>query len=514
MAETQQLVRRLLETPDIARAVPRLHPEVLHRVIEQCGLEDCAEIVALATPRQIERVLDLDLWRAPAPGADDAFDAGRFTEWLEMLFHAGADVLGDMLAGIDLDVIVGGLMEHVRVFDGGAVEPYTTLEGEVVEFYARTGNFVREIGGYVVEARRPQSWEAIVEVLAHLQVERPAFFDRAMRACVGVSHGTQEADGFHDLLGARDQHRLDLATGREARRDALGYVAPAQARGFLQAARAFRLDGEQPPPDPVASACLRDVSLEALSEDAGASADVGLAPEVVSADAQAVGVVMEMLSDAGVVARPRALIGAGEAEDTRLALVNAAAAAHPGAAGALAFLANALVSGCAIQDRPLTPREASDLVLATCNLGLENWPAGWRNQDLITAFQAGWAILHRDLCRHAADAVIDVLRDLECSDRDVQRSLQAVRRAMIRARKDGEPWRARPELDAILMLDAPAWAVLRALIDECPAMHATLTPQGRAPLRVDPAEFVFVARNSEIAAVRAYLDRLAVALTG
>jgi hypothetical protein len=32
----------------------------------------------LATPRQLERVFDLDLWRVDQPGADEHFDAGRF----------------------------------------------------------------------------------------------------------------------------------------------------------------------------------------------------------------------------------------------------------------------------------------------------------------------------------------------------------------------------------------------------------------------------------------------------
>jgi Family of unknown function (DUF6178) len=83
MAKSRPLLDRLLNTPDLAKIVPHLEPEVVHRVIQVCGLEDCAELVALATPEQISRVLDIDLWRVPARGADEQFDADRFGTWLE-----------------------------------------------------------------------------------------------------------------------------------------------------------------------------------------------------------------------------------------------------------------------------------------------------------------------------------------------------------------------------------------------------------------------------------------------
>ena len=58
------LLDRILDTPHLAQVVPRLQPELLHRVIQTCGLEDCGELVALATPEQLARIFDLDLWRA------------------------------------------------------------------------------------------------------------------------------------------------------------------------------------------------------------------------------------------------------------------------------------------------------------------------------------------------------------------------------------------------------------------------------------------------------------------
>src|SRR5262245_36416782 len=65
------LVERILGTQNIAQVVPRLQPDVLHRIIQRCGLEDCVELLALATPGQLAHVFDLDLWRAGAPGLDE-----------------------------------------------------------------------------------------------------------------------------------------------------------------------------------------------------------------------------------------------------------------------------------------------------------------------------------------------------------------------------------------------------------------------------------------------------------
>jgi hypothetical protein len=214
-----------------------------------------------------------------------------------------------------------------------------------------------------------------------------------------------------------------------------------------------------------------------------------------------------------VVAAPRALLPASAVEDARLAVVHGFIAAHPAAAEELGFLANAVVAGCGIGGRALTPAEASDLVLATCNLGLENWPSSWPERDLVTAFQIGWTLLDRDVCRYAASVLIDVLADLQCSDRDVQWSLQSLRQTLIGRLRDGTPWRARPALEALLVLDTSAWAVLQALIDECPAMHAVLTAP-RALLRIDPAACTFIACNRDIATVRQWLVSLPVFLAG
>src|ERR1700730_9279542 len=107
------LLDRILDTPHLAHVVPRLQPEVLHRIIQSCGLEDCGELLALATPDQLMRVFDLDLWRSDRPGLDEELDAHRFGVWFAVLMESGATVAAQKLVGVDIDLVIGALAQHV-----------------------------------------------------------------------------------------------------------------------------------------------------------------------------------------------------------------------------------------------------------------------------------------------------------------------------------------------------------------------------------------------------------------
>jgi hypothetical protein len=58
------------------------------------------------------------------------------------------------------------------------------------------------------------------------------------------------------------------------------------------------------------------------------------------------------------------------------------------------------------------------------------WPHHWPDRDLITAFQVGWTVLHRDVCMFAAERLIDVVADIRCRDRDIQLRLNGLRREL------------------------------------------------------------------------------------
>ena len=70
----RDVLARISRNQDLARAVPLLRPEVLHAVITHCGLQDCGELLALATSEQLSAVFDLDLWKVNRAGEEEQFD--------------------------------------------------------------------------------------------------------------------------------------------------------------------------------------------------------------------------------------------------------------------------------------------------------------------------------------------------------------------------------------------------------------------------------------------------------
>src|SRR5437762_4548213 len=155
--------------------ISRLPPETLHRLIQTRGLEDSADLVALATPQQLARVLDIDLWRPLRPGQDEQLDADRFATWLEVLMDCGDALAAKAIAAMDADLVVAVLAEHLRVFDCAAVSELAVK------------GLTCEIGGYLIEARRDIAWDAIVAVLLSLDANDPDCFHRVMGGCRRLS---------------------------------------------------------------------------------------------------------------------------------------------------------------------------------------------------------------------------------------------------------------------------------------------------------------------------------------
>jgi len=523
---SERLLDRILETPQLARVVPQLQPEVLHRLIQHCGLEDCGELLALATPGQLTRLFDLDLWRAVVPGRDEQFDADRFGTWLDVMVDAGVSSAAATIAAMDVDLLVAGFAEHIRVFDYAAVAPFITIDGEVAPGAPFADGVRSEIGGYVVIAKRVDFWDAITAVLNALADAHEVVFDRVMRGCCGLSNSRPEIDGLDDLLTTNEQAMFDVALDREARNDAQGYVTPAQARTFLQMSR--RVDLRQaavPPRDPVTGAYFRDVDAQTTTARAQSLAENAVKPDP-QPSPEAVNAIVELLHDAGVIPRPtRALLEAPQdSRAPRLARIRAELEiAHdrdPDAyairSAELAYLANVIAAGASIQSRPVRTEEATDAVMAICNLGLENWPARWLpseamliHHDLVSVFQVGWTVLHEDACMFAADQLIGVLATLQCVDSDIQHGIETLRKTLIRHSRSGAPWDARPAFDVLTSLDTPAWATLLGLIDQLPTLHAALgaTLTG-ATSRIEITAFEFISENAQIQQVREFMQVL------
>ncbi|HXW04219.1 MAG TPA: DUF6178 family protein [Vicinamibacterales bacterium] len=540
-----RLLERLLATPHLAHLVRQWQPEVLHRVIQYCGLEDCGELVALATPGQLARVFDLDLWHPTAPGLDERFDADRFGTWLQVIVDAGVSGAASTLAEMDVDLVAAALVQHVRVFACAAIAPFVTLDGDLVSPDQSTGNRLRrEVGGYVVSAKRSEAWDAVTAVLVALAEAHGRRFSQVMRECCRLSNSRPETDGLDDLLTTGEQALFDLALDREARRDAQGYMAPAQARAFLQVSRRIDLRAEgMPPRDQMTRAYFTAIESHPSLERDGNSPElpnetVEPAPEAV---ADAAAAVIDLLQDAGVIASgPRALIEGSTGSSPRLARVTARlqfardhdADAYAMRSAELAYLANVIVAGSTIQSRAVAADEATKAAVAVCNLGLENWPVHWLSRDarrgppaaaggtqlpedflihhdLVRVFQVGWAVLHEEVCMYSAGALVGLLTSVRCADGYVRAALETLRVVLTRHWRQGTPWDARDAFDAIALIDAPSWAALLGLIDQLPTLHAAVAASLAGTTRqVDPTAYEFISENAQIQDVHAFIQRL------
>ena len=176
----------------------------------------------------------------------------------------------------------------------------------------------------------------------------------------------------------------------------------------------------------------------------------------------------------------------------------------------LAFLANTLLAGSSVFSRSFTAQEAWNAAVGICNLSLEIVPVrSLVDHDLVTAFEAGWRLLHVDVSVFVAEHLIATLDELTSVDPEIQRDLYRLRRELLRHRDAGAPWRARDALDVVAILDMPAWACLCGLLGECPVLPAALTAiLDRHAGSVSATAFECFTTSSQIARVHEFAERL------
>ena len=268
-------------------------------MISAYGLEDCAELVAQATPAQLSHVFDLDLWRPARPGLDEQFDAERFGLWIEVLVDAGADLAAEKLSQMPIEQLIAGFAHHARVFDISALAAYETTDGERIESRGLGDELACEVGGFHVAARREDAWDAIVSVLMSLDAQHRRCFEQLMSALRSISNAGRELDGLDALLESRGQMMFEVASARAHRRETHGFASPAEARAFLQMSRSVR-PGAVPSSNPLARAYARSLDTSSDGDEGPARRD--------EADVE----VAELLHEAGVLPQqaPRVCLAA------------------------------------------------------------------------------------------------------------------------------------------------------------------------------------------------------------
>jgi hypothetical protein len=365
-ASSTQLLLRILDRPELVAAVRELPATVLGSLIDRIGLEDAGELVALATSEQLQGVFDRDLWRAAAPGEDERFRPERFALWLEIMLESGEDFLVEQLCALPRDLLALAVHRLVLVVDMDALGQGFIAPSEEQQRLERALDMplFEEWDEFRLLARDPMQWDAVWTAVLALDRDHHELLRAILSQCCALSaEYVEEQGGWLEVLTSEEMLEGDVAGEREERRAAEGFVAPADARSFLELAR--RGD-DLSTRDPVTKAYFRALASGKPAPPIAERSDL-----------------VSVLEEAAVIEPARqapiaALMAGPEAAQPKpVQLLQAALielrSQHEEVFSQrtleLGYLANVLIAGS--RGRRPRPVEALEQAIAVCNTGLE-----------------------------------------------------------------------------------------------------------------------------------------------
>jgi hypothetical protein len=101
----------LLSAEDAEGAVAALSPSEIFELVHEVGFEDAADLIALATPAQIQGCFDLDAWNR------DQLDVAPLKPWLVTLETAGFEKLSSVWSQLDAELRALIVQRFVKIYD-------------------------------------------------------------------------------------------------------------------------------------------------------------------------------------------------------------------------------------------------------------------------------------------------------------------------------------------------------------------------------------------------------------
>jgi hypothetical protein len=373
-----RLLDHVLEHPRLVAAVRELPPAALGRLVDHIGLEDAAELVALATTTQLEGVFDEDLWRADTAGDDPRFDPARFGLWLEVLLEAGEKVVVDRLCELPLDFVLFAVSRLILVVDMDELGQELEGDEETLELTEKAldSTAAEEWEEFRMISRNPRTWDAVLAALLALDRDHHELLRRILeRVAAASSEYIADNGGLYAVLTSDEMLESDARAERDDRRAARGYVAPSDARSFLALARQGLDEGSER--DPVTRAYFRE--LERKPAPAAPAPKRRPRGKAAPADVARLTRLLDDAVAASESAGPAGERGLAVAEHGSLlgvALVRLGEEAplvHAERIEELAYLTNVLVAGDSTKNGgTFRPVEALERAIALCNVGLDH----------------------------------------------------------------------------------------------------------------------------------------------
>lgn len=366
MATAGRLLARILRHPNVVDVIRSADAETFCGLLDEVGLADSGELLALATPAQFVAAIDTSLW----DGAAESFDHGRFVTWLEVMFEGGEGLLVRRLLQLPEETLVLAFLGQLHVLDtqtlGAGMAGVSAHEAELAERVLDAVLYI-ELGDYVLVARRPSGWDTVLAALVALDRDHHDVVQRVLGACCRASTDqVEQAGGLQSLLSTAETIAEDARADKNDRRARKGYVAPDDAAAYLALAAATALDVVPAETDAITGAYRREFEpqpTQVLPQGEVLRDLLGRAPAKLPA--QALGKTLEVLD--------------AQTRDERQA--------------ELVYLANLLLASGAVDG----PAEAATLVLEVVQAGLEHARGiepeiALSNIGADRLFRLGWAL--------------------------------------------------------------------------------------------------------------------------
>jgi len=371
---------------------------VLGKLIDHVGLEDAAELVALATTEQLAQIFDEDLWRSARPGEDERFDAERFVLWLQIMLEAGERFVAERLAELPQDLVTLAFQRHLLVLSEDTLRAELTAGDDEAEGAEKAFEscLSEEIDEYQLIWRGGDGWDDVLSALLAFDRDHHELCQDVLQRCAQLSgEYLEDNGGLYEVLSSEEMLESDLAAERETRRSERGYVAPSAAAAFLRLAR-----------QPLANAAVpaeRDALTRAYFRELGrtpAEPPPAAAPQSKRHD------LAQLLEASGITrdsAAPPLLASGKPARDLPLlisalqCLAGDAPASFAERSEELAYLSNVLVAGGSVDGRRLRPLEAVEHAIAAVSFGL--WLVAGEPSPSAEAAA-------RTLTRHSCDVLL------------------------------------------------------------------------------------------------------------
>lgn len=501
--QPHELLNHILDQPELPAIIQRLDPDVLARLIHHIGLEDSAEIVALASVAQLKAIFDEDLWTSAGAGREEIFNSDRFGLWLEVMIETGAAFAARKIMELDEDMVTLALSRLVLVIDFKDISTRMSdaqrsaeddMVGKVLE-----STLSQEFGRFMVLARRHDRWDAVLTLLAELNELDYDLMSRLLEHCCRISwEYIEDNGGLYNVFSADEMLEEDMAAERQARRESRGFVSASAASQFLFHARSTPLK------EIIAAKSMDHATrayFKALDGQTGPAVNTGekSSPSDTTAAKHTSPLMarfLKTLRDAEVlpVSDQKLLGGAEETTDHHLPLAKAMRLIsrsdedlYTRRLMELTYLSNVLISGCEFQSRCFRPVEAAEAAFSVCNLGaayrleigenigedqmVEDMAALLAENHLVKLFQVGWKILYENVLLFAAEELLNYFDHPKDCRREFMQTAELLKSCLA----EGRPWAFCEQFENLVehwlsFLDGNTVLAIAALLKEYPTL--------------------------------------------